>query len=96
MTTLEKAIYDFNIDKVIAILDVNHNLAQSELDSALAIAISDEGPDSAIVPLLSHGAHITQWSFCAAAARGHVIAFQAFLDHGWDINSLDFGEPALR
>lgn len=96
MSTLEDAIYALDTNRAVEILSSNHDLPQSELDSVLAIAISSEGPDSAVEPLLSHGAQITNWSFCGAAARGDVTAFQAFLDHGWDTNSLDFGQPALR
>ncbi|KAE8444282.1 hypothetical protein EG329_000689 [Mollisiaceae sp. DMI_Dod_QoI] len=96
MTTLEDALYDLNLNRVLEILEFNHDLSKIELDEALAIAISSEGPDGAIMPLLSHGALLTHWSFCGAAARRDVVAFKAFLDHGWDINSLDFGQPALR
>lgn len=97
MAALEDAVYDFtiDIDKLVAILKSNHNIPQSELDSALTIAIC-EGPDDVITLLLSHGARITDGSFCGAAGRRDVKAFEAFLDHGWDINSLEFGEPALR
>ncbi|KUJ12937.1 uncharacterized protein LY89DRAFT_737835 [Mollisia scopiformis] len=93
---LEDALRDFNTPKAVEILESSHNLSQNELNSALRIAISSSSPDTAIDHLLSHGAQITETVFYGASARKYVISFQAFLDHGWDINSLEFGQPALR
>lgn len=96
MATLKDALQHSNMEEVMKILQSDHALPQRELNSALVTAISRDGPDDAIIPLLSHGAQITEGSICLAAARGDVVAFQAFLDYGWDINSLEFGQPALR
>ena len=46
--------------------------------------------------LMSNGAHITKQTFLAAIRNEDFPIFQEFLNHGWDINSTEFGDPALR
>lgn len=96
MAALDDALRHSNMVEVTKILQSDHMLSQQELNSALLTAVSRAGQDNAIAALLAHGAQITEGSICLAVTRGDVIAFQAFLDYGWDINSLEFGQPALR
>lgn len=46
--------------------------------------------------LLPNGACITKLAFLSAARSEDLAIFQEFLNYGWDINSTEFGEPALR
>ncbi|CZR65974.1 uncharacterized protein PAC_15874 [Phialocephala subalpina] len=96
MSALEEALEEVNVDRVLEILESNPGLSQDELDNTLFEAVSSEGLEAAITPSLIHGAKITQRTFLGATRRQDVVAFQAFLDHGWDINSVEFDQPALR
>jgi hypothetical protein len=49
----------------------------------------------AVELLLFTGGLITEVAFIGALHRDDNITFQALLDHGWDINSMEFGQPAL-
>jgi hypothetical protein len=46
----------------------------------------------AVELLLFTGALITEVAFIGALHRDDNITFQALLDHGWDINSMEFGQ----
>jgi hypothetical protein len=98
IATLESAIYAHDLDRVKEILNFDPRPSQRELDKALMLATShEEGGDvNAVMPLLFYGARITEPAFLAAVRYPDNTIFQIFLDFGWDINSLDFGEPALR
>jgi hypothetical protein len=39
---------------------------------------------------------VTESVFRRACHSKDLVVFQHLLDHGWDINSRPFGEPALR
>ncbi|KAL2070256.1 hypothetical protein VTL71DRAFT_13282 [Oculimacula yallundae] len=66
-----------------------------DLNTALDYALLPDGDDRAVAPLLSHGAKITIGAFSTAALRDNTFALQAFHDHGWDVNSTEFGEPMI-
>jgi hypothetical protein len=90
------ALSSSNVEEVGNILQSGHALSQQELNSALLTAVSRAEQSDTVAKLLSHGAQITTGAIGFAARRGDVIAFRAFVDHGWDINSLEFGQPTLR
>lgn len=96
ITALEDAIYDKQLEKVIDFLDNNPGLSQTQLDVALAWAVGVDGDIRAITPLFAHGAKINSLAFDYAFVKGDLFVWQAFIDQGWDINSLEYGDPALR
>ena len=59
-------------------------------------ADQDVGYVDALEPFLAAGANITESAFVGASHRDDNLAYQAFLDHGWDMDSMEFGQPALR
>jgi hypothetical protein len=61
----------------------------------LATSHKEGGGGNAVMPLLFYGARITEPAFLGATSYPDNTIFQIFLDFGWDINSLEFGEPAL-
>lgn len=69
--------------------------SQDELDTALGNA-TRAGHAKVTGLLLSQGARITRQAFRDAVYSRDTTIFQEFLDHGWDINSAEFGDPALR
>jgi hypothetical protein len=99
MTPLEDAIQDRNLPEIKRILSSIPAPSQDELDMALSMATDSDqhgGYIDALEPLLSAGALITESAFIGASHRDDNIVYRAFLDHGWDINSMEFGQPALR
>lgn len=95
MSSLEFFIRDHNLAQIESILCSTPQPPQREVDEALADAV-DEGFIDAVELLLSHGANITEPAFLGATSRPDNRVFQAFLNHGWDINSTEYGETALR
>ena len=69
--------------------------SQDELDKALSVA-TWAGHAKVVGLLLSQRARITYSAFYGATSRENTAIFQEFLDHGWDINSTEFEDPALR
>lgn len=96
MATLKTTIVDGDIKGLQAQLSSNSDFTQLELDKALAVAVSSQGHIDAVVSLLAHGARINSVSFIVAVEQENVAVLQAFLDYGWDINSVEFDDPALR
>jgi hypothetical protein len=99
MTPLEDAIQDRDLPEIQRILSSISAPSQDELDMALEMAVEsdqDGGYIDALEPLLAAGANITESAFVDASHRDDNLVYQAFLDHGWDINSMEFGQPALR
>jgi hypothetical protein len=68
---------------------------QKDLNDALGYAITDE-VYGLVALLLDYGAKVTEPVFRRACHIKDLVVFQHLLDHGWDINSRPFGEPALR
>lgn len=98
MAPLEDAIQDGDLE-IKRILSSIPAPSQDELDMALSIAAESNqhgGYIDALEPLLAAGANITESAFIGASHRDDNIVYQAFLDHGWNINSMEFGQPALR
>ena len=98
---LKKACIEGDVDAVREILAADEvtqgqvpRISQDELDRCLYEAIH-EGHLDILPPLLSHGAKVESSALYAATRRGDKQVFQAFLDHGWDINSLTKGRTAL-
>ena len=54
-----------------------------------------EGSIETIKTLLAHGATLTYIAFLKAIHREEPAVFQQLLDHGWDIDSTEFGRPAV-
>ncbi|KAK0105328.1 hypothetical protein ONS95_004291 [Cadophora gregata] len=97
MATLESAIEDQDAALFEEILGSSPGPSQRELDQALSLAVDSElGLPDAVIPLFEKGARITESVFLEAAIREGVELFEIFLKYGWDINSVEFGEPALR
>ncbi|PVH86239.1 ankyrin [Cadophora sp. DSE1049] len=97
MATLESAIEDQDIALVEELLRSTPGPSQRELDKALAFAVDPElGLPEAVIPLFEKGAHITENVFLEAITREGVELFEIFLKYGWDVNSVEFGQPALR
>ena len=48
-----------------------------------------------IKTMFSHGATLKDSSFSKAISREEPAVFQQLLDHGWDINTTEFGCPAV-
>lgn len=94
--SLREAVLASNILRVKEMVASDPAPPQADLDEALTDAISPYGDDRAIAPLLSRGAKITLSSFYMASRRDDTVVFQALCDHGWDVNSVEFGQPILR
>ncbi|KAI4942814.1 hypothetical protein J4E91_009734 [Alternaria rosae] len=62
--------------------------------SCLDLAIRKSSIDT-IKTLISHGATFTDLSFYKAIDREEPAVFQQLLNHGWDIDSTEFGSPAV-
>lgn len=60
----------------------------------LKLAIRESSIET-IKTLLSHGATFTDHSFYKAIDREEPAVFQQLLDCGWDIDSTEFGSPAV-
>lgn len=69
--------------------------SQKDLNDTLEYAITDK-LYSLVALLLDHGAQVTESVFRRACGSKDLVVFQCLLDHGWNINSTPFGEPALR
>jgi hypothetical protein len=96
MTEIEDAIYDQTLQKVMQILARIPAPSQEELNLGLCCAIDLDGDIRAMEPFFASGAQITLNSFQSAFARHDLVAWQAFIDHGWDINSVEYGDVAIR
>lgn len=70
-------------------------LRQEDLNDALKYPIVDK-IHGLVALLLHHGAQVTEGVFRRGCNSKDFVVFQTLLDHGWDINSRPFGEPALR
>jgi hypothetical protein len=84
-----------DLQKVQDLLDSDWKPSQEELDTALYNA-TWKGFVAITALLLSSGACITDMAFIGATHNEDPAIFQEFLNHGWDINSTEFGDPALR
>lgn len=73
----------------------NSQIPQDTLNTALYRAI-ERNQEHAIDLLLSNRARLTKLGFLAACRNFSIPTFRALADHGWDVNSLEFGGPALR
>jgi hypothetical protein len=60
----------------------------------LSIAICQSSVET-IKTLLSHGATLNDDSFQEAIEREELTIFQQLLNHGWNINTTEFGRPAI-
>ena len=99
MTPLEYAVEDRDLPRIKRILSSVSPPDQEELDLALSMAADSDnhgGYIDAVELLLSAGASITETVFQGAGRRDDNLVYQALFDHGWDINSMEFGQPALR
>lgn len=93
---LRKAIEKGQDNEVKTILDSNDtNFSEQELTNALYPA-AREAKAQIVAQLLSHGARISEMAFLGACMSQAPAVFQQFINHGWDINSAKFGDPALR
>ncbi|KAJ4359516.1 uncharacterized protein N0V89_000071 [Didymosphaeria variabile] len=71
-------------------------LSEQDLDNAFTYAIRNASADTVGV-LLRHGAHLkrTSLSRFELRNRGDPTIYQKLIEHGWDINSTEFGAPWL-
>ncbi|KUJ15412.1 ankyrin [Mollisia scopiformis] len=96
INVLEDAIYEQKLDKVNEILETSPGLSQDDLNLALGSSIDPDGDIRAMAPLFARGAKVNHSAFRSAMMRKDLVAWQAFIDQGWDINSKEFGDIALR
>lgn len=92
---LKTACFDGDVEKVQKLITCDWKLSQAELNDALYQA-TWKGHATIAALLMSNGAHITKQTFLAAIRNEGFPIFKVFLNHGWDINSTEFGDPALR
>ncbi|KAH8690660.1 ankyrin repeat-containing domain protein [Talaromyces proteolyticus] len=92
---LNTACSNGDMDRVQDLLNSDWKPSQDELDTALQKATWG-GYATIAALLLSKGARITSLAFSGAAYNKDPTIFQEFLNYGWDINSTEFGDPALR
>ncbi|KAH0555920.1 hypothetical protein GP486_006133 [Trichoglossum hirsutum] len=71
-------------------IDDPHTIRQLKLENA-----AREGYSFLVSFLLGQGAEITNSVLAAARNSNSTEVFQAFLDHGWDINELYWGTTSL-
>ncbi|KAF8852226.1 hypothetical protein BDZ45DRAFT_730325 [Acephala macrosclerotiorum] len=96
MSALEDAIEANDISKFMEVLESEPGPLQTELDEALTLALDPCGDIRAMILLLSHGAKVTRNSFSSPFIRNDLVAWQAFIDYRWEINSVEFRAVALR
>lgn len=70
-------------------------ISQAELDRCLG-SVMPAGSLDMIKVLLDHGSKLTVSSTHFAIARQDSALFQLLLDHGWDINSTEFGRSPVQ
>lgn len=70
-------------------------LPQTELDDALTFGVQNAAID-VVGALLDHRSQITEIAFYAALKKEDTVLLQTFIDHGWDINTTEFGPPPIQ
>ncbi len=95
LSSLRSAICDHDIDQIKQILQDTPIIPQVDLNRALSFA-TQKTKVEAIKVLMSQGAQVNENAFYFACSKHNVAIFEALLEFGWDINSVEFGEPALR
>lgn len=95
MSELSGLAFDAKCDALERELKSNKHITQSSLDDALYRAIENDQVQ-AVRMLLAHGAQLKRVSFLAVCRHRSIPIFDALAEHGWDVNSLEFGGPALR
>lgn len=78
-----------------AILNQPRDLWEGQLEYSLSNAICRSDPQIVRL-LLSNGAKLGFSSFRHLLRIGDISILEAFLEHGWDLNSTEFGEPFIR
>jgi hypothetical protein len=91
---LKEAIQANDFDRLEAALDVRPSVSQEKLDECLKAAMPEASTDI-IRLLLQRGAKLQMWSYGQAITRSEPEVFQLLMDHGWDIDSTEFGRPAV-
>ncbi|KAK7732807.1 hypothetical protein SLS57_000750 [Botryosphaeria dothidea] len=92
--SLRKAAEDGESDEVKALLGSHASFSDLELANALSSA-ARAGHSEVLGLLLSHGIPINEQAFLGACTAEEPAVFEQFIDHGWDINSTEFGHTAL-
>lgn len=82
-------------EDVQAILNQPRDLWDSQLGDSLSEAVCRSDPEIVSL-LLSSGAKLDVSSFQHLLRIGDISILEAFLVHGWDLNSTEFGEPFIR
>lgn len=95
LTPLATACSEGNVNLVETMLNANPTPSQGELDGALERA-TWAGHIEPVRLLLSQGARLNRMSFIGVVRSRDPAMFEELLQHGWDINSTEFGSPALR
>ena len=80
---------------VTAILRQPRHHWENQLQEGLFEALSNSNR-TVIGLLLSKGAKLDMSCFMISINRANQGVFEELLDHGFDLNSTEFGEPALR
>lgn len=93
--SLRKAAEDGESDEVKALLGSHASFSDLELANALSSA-ARAGHSEVLGLILSHGIPINEQAFLGACTAEEPAVFEQFIDHGWDINSTEFGHTALR
>jgi hypothetical protein len=71
-------------------------LKQRQRDDALYEAVNGRPALVIVGTLLRHGSRMKSMVFIKAIHRGDPGLFDLFLKHGWDVDSLQFGNSAVQ
>lgn len=93
-TTLQDAIRSDDLENITTSLKNHPMLKQADLDECLTLAIP-HGSLSTIKLLLHLGAELNRVTLLKACMRAVPAVFELLMDFGWDIDSVEFGVPAL-
>ncbi|KAJ4364158.1 hypothetical protein N0V83_009613 [Neocucurbitaria cava] len=78
-----------------AYLSDNANISQGELDQCLTSTMPKGSLDMLKI-LLEKGAKLTRFSYWDAIKREEPATLQLLVDHGWNIDSTEFGTPPVH
>lgn len=92
---LVTASADGKAEDVQVILNQSRDLWDFQLGDSLSEAVYRRDPQIVRL-LLSNGAKLDASSFRHLLRMDNISVLEAFLEHGWDVNSTEFGEPFIR
>ncbi|KAJ4295569.1 hypothetical protein N0V90_007582 [Kalmusia sp. IMI 367209] len=83
-----------NIGKLEKRLSELATLTEAQLDVAFTYAVGNGSAD-VVGTLMRHGARLKYMSWIELSKRGELSIYHMVIDNGWDINSTEFGAPAI-